>query len=340
MTGPLLSVSDLRVSFDTPDGVVHAVDGVSFTLEQGRTLGIVGESGSGKSVTSSTIMGLTKTANATVSGSIILGGQDVLRASDSEIRALRGREMAMVFQDPMSALNPYYTVGHQIGEAYRVHHPKATKKEMADIAATMMDKVGIPNPSARARDYPHQFSGGMRQRVVIAIALTNNPRLLIADEPTSALDVTVQAQILELMKSLQDEFGSAIILISHDLGVIAELADEVGVMYAGRMVERAKVEELFESPTHPYTWGLMGAVRSLGLSARGSLETIPGSPPSLINLPTGCAFRPRCGFSERVGQRCATERPDLRAVGQAGTLSACHLPDEVMIELGSKKASA
>jgi peptide/nickel transport system ATP-binding protein len=340
MTEPLLSVSDLRVSFDTPDGVVHAVDGVSFTLEQGKTLGIVGESGSGKSVTSSTIMGLTKTANATVSGSIVLGGHDILQASDAEIRSLRGREMAMVFQDPMSALNPYYTVGQQIGEAYRVHHPKASKKEMAEVATTMMDKVGIPNPSARARDYPHQFSGGMRQRVVIAIALTNNPRLLIADEPTSALDVTVQAQILELMKSLQEEFGSAIILISHDLGVIAELADEVGVMYAGRMVERATATDLFQSPTHPYTWGLMGAVQSLGLSARGQLQTIPGSPPSLINLPKGCAFRPRCAYSDRVGERCNSERPELREVVPAGTLSACHLPVDVMLEIGVKRESA
>lgn len=340
MTGPLLEVSELRVSFDTPDGIVHAVDGVSFSLDQGRTLGIVGESGSGKSVTSSTIMGLTKTANATVTGSIVLGGHDILGASDAEIRSLRGREMAMVFQDPMSALNPYYTVGAQIGEAYRVHHPKATKKEMADVAVSMMEKVGIPNPLARSRDYPHQFSGGMRQRVVIAIALTNNPRLLIADEPTSALDVTVQAQILELMKSLQEEFGSAIILISHDLGVIAELADEVAVMYAGRMVERSTALELFSAPTHPYTWGLMGAVQSLGLSARGKLETIAGSPPSLINLPPGCAFHPRCTFRDQVGAPCSASRPELRSVGAGGSLTACHLPESKLVELRTSRSSA
>lgn len=338
MTEPLLTVTDLAVSFATPDGVVRAVDGVSFSVEQGKTLGIVGESGSGKSVTSSTIMGLTRTATATVTGSVRLGGHEVLSASEEEIRAMRGRDVSMVFQDPMSALNPYYTVGQQIAEAYLVHHSGVSKKEGLDVAVAMMDKVGIPNPSARAKDYPHQFSGGMRQRVVIAIALVNSPRLLIADEPTSALDVTVQAQILELMKALQQETGSAIILISHDLGVIAELADEVGVMYAGRMVERASASDLFDQPAHPYTWGLMGAVQSLGLAARGHLQTISGSPPSLISVPPGCSFHPRCSQADRLGERCRTERPELHAIGSS--MSACHLPADVVVELSPKRVRA
>jgi len=337
---PLLVVDDLRVSFATPDGVVKAVDGVSFTLERGRTLGIVGESGSGKSVTASTIMGLTNSATASIEGSIRLGGNEIRGASDENVRRMRGRDMAMVFQDPMSALNPYYTVGRQIAEAYKVHHPTAKKAELREVALSMMQKVGIPNPIGRADEYPHQFSGGMRQRIVIAIALVNNPSLLIADEPTTALDVTVQAQILELMKSIQDEFGSAIILITHDLGVIAEVADDVAVMYAGRMVERASAVDLFETPAHPYTWGLMGAVRSLDGSGRGSLRTIPGSPPSLIAVPSGCPFHPRCQFAARVGERCSSERPSLHGVGGTSSLSACHLPSETVVELLRSGVSA
>jgi len=337
---PLLVVDDLRVSFATPDGVVKAVDGVSFTLERGRTLGIVGESGSGKSVTASTIMGLTNSATASIQGSIRLGGNEIRGASDEDVRRMRGRDMAMVFQDPMSALNPYYTVGRQIAEAYKVHHPTAKKAELREVALSMMQKVGIPNPIGRADEYPHQFSGGMRQRIVIAIALVNNPSLLIADEPTTALDVTVQAQILELMKSIQDEFGSAIILITHDLGVIAEVADDVAVMYAGRMVERASAVDLFETPAHPYTWGLMGAVRSLDGSGRGSLRTIPGSPPSLIAVPSGCPFHPRCQFADRVGERCSSERPSLHGVGGTSSLSACHLPSETVVELLRSGVSA
>ena len=330
---PLLVVDDLRVSFSTPDGVVKAVDGVSFTLEPGRTLGIVGESGSGKSVTASTIMGLTNSATASIEGSIRLGGKEIRGASDEDVRRMRGSDMAMVFQDPMSALNPYYTVGRQIGEAYKVHHPGAKKAELRDVAISMMEKVGIPNPVGRSDEFPHQFSGGMRQRIVIAIALVNNPRLLIADEPTTALDVTVQAQILELMKSIQEEFGSAIILITHDLGVIAEVADDVAVMYAGRMVERATAIDLFETPAHPYTWGLMGAVHSLDGSGRGSLRTIPGSPPSLIAVPSGCPFHPRCQFVDRVGSRCSEERPSLHEVPGTSSRSACHLPSETVVEL-------
>jgi peptide/nickel transport system ATP-binding protein len=244
MSELVLQVKDLNVSFSTVDGVVQAVNGISFDVRKGQTLGIVGESGSGKSVTASAIMGLINKKSADMSGSILLGGLDVLTAQERDIRALRGREAAMVFQDPMSALNPYYTVGKQIAEAYEVHHPKSTKKERQLIALDMLAKVGLPKPSECIDEYPHQFSGGMRQRIVIAIALVNNPRLLIADEPTTALDVTVQAQILELMMNLQQEFGSAIILITHDLGVVAEVADEVMVMYAGQTMESSKVQTL------------------------------------------------------------------------------------------------
>ena len=332
----VLEVKDLSVGFPTPDGLVQAVNGVSFSVSSGQTLGIVGESGSGKSVTASTIMGLTNQKSANVLGSIKVGGIDILRADEPTVRGLRGQEMAMVFQDPMSALNPYYTVGNQIGEAYAVHHPGCTKKERREIALGMLNKVGIPNPIQRIDEYPHQFSGGMRQRIVIAIALVNNPRLLIADEPTTALDVTVQAQILELMKSLQQEFGSAIILITHDLGVVAEAVDDVMVMYAGRSMEKASVTTLFDNPSHPYTRGLMGAVRSLDHSSRGSLHTIPGSPPSLISLPSGCSFRPRCDLAASLGDTCSLKVPSMRRVEPIGSLSACHLDDQQLVNLTKK----
>lgn len=331
---PVLVVENLCVSFDTPDGVVHAVNDVSFVLHRGETLGIVGESGSGKSVTASSLMRLNNLVTATTTGKVQVAGTDVMSATDDEVRLLRGSEIAMVFQDPMSALNPYYTVGAQIAEAYLVHHPDASKTEVHSKVVDMMTKVGIPNPEQRADDYPHQFSGGMRQRIVIAIALVNDPKILIADEPTTALDVTVQAQILDLMLSLQAENGMAILLITHDLGVIAEVARDVLVMYAGRVVERADVEDLFEIPTHPYSWGLLGAVGSLEESSRGQLKTIEGAPPSMLNLPSGCAFHPRCPFASENNGLCETSVPSLIQKGPEHSSSACHLDIARVLQIG------
>ena len=332
----VLSVRNLSVVFHTPDGDVVAVNDVSFDLRSGETLGIVGESGSGKSVTASSIMRLNNSSTASTTGSILISGVDVLTADESEVRRIRGSEVAMIFQDPLSALNPYYTVGKQIAEAYLVHHPEASKADARTVTLEMLKKVGIPNPEKRIDEFPHQFSGGMRQRIVIAIALINNPKVLFADEPTTALDVTVQAQILDLMKDLQTEFNMAIVLITHDLGVIAEAALDVLVMYGGRIVERSTVEALFSEPTHPYAWGLLGAVNSLESSGRGDLVTIAGSPPSLIALPPGCAFNPRCADAQDV---CRTEVPLLRAVGSQGSVSACHLTDAQILSLGRKAAS-
>ena len=331
---PVLVVENLNVSFDTPDGVVHAVNDVSFVLHRGETLGIVGESGSGKSVTASSLMRLNNSVTANTSGRVQVAGTDIMSASDEEVRQLRGNEIAMVFQDPMSALNPYYTVGAQIAEAYIVHHPDASKSEVHSKVVDMMTKVGIPNPEQRANDYPHQFSGGMRQRIVIAIALVNDPKILIADEPTTALDVTVQAQILDLMLSLQAENGMAILLITHDLGVIAEVARDVLVMYAGRVVEKADVEDLFEVPTHPYSWGLLGAVGSLEESNRGQLKTIEGAPPSLLHVPTGCAFHPRCSYAAENNGLCETKIPSLTQKGPEHSLSACHLETSRVLQIG------
>lgn len=334
VSDPVLIVENLSVSFDTPDGVVHAVNDVSFVLHRGETLGIVGESGSGKSVTASSLMRLNNSVTATTSGRVQVAGIDVMSASDDDVRLLRGSEIAMVFQDPMSSLNPYYTVGAQIAEAYLVHHPDASKSEVHSKVVDMMTKVGIPHPEKRADDYPHQFSGGMRQRIVIAIALVNDPKILIADEPTTALDVTVQAQILDLMLSLQVENGMAILLITHDLGVIAEVARDVLVMYAGRVVERADVEDLFEIPTHPYSWGLLGAVGSLEESGRGQLKTIEGAPPSLLNMPSGCAFHPRCAYASENNGLCETSVPTLLQKGPEHSLSACHLDVARVVEIG------
>jgi peptide/nickel transport system ATP-binding protein len=336
MNQPLLSVRDLRVSFDTPDGVVRAVNDVSFEIRSGETLGIVGESGSGKSVTASSVLRLNSSVTASTSGSILLDGRDILQFDEAEMRKIRGQDVAMVFQDPLSALNPFYTVGDQIAEAFLVHHPDASKDEVRSRVLSMLEKVGIPNPSKRIDEYPHEFSGGMRQRIVIAIALINSPRLLIADEPTTALDVTVQAQILDLMKDLQQETGMAIILITHDLGVVAEVADSALVMYGGRIVERSDVMSIFEVPTHPYSWGLLGAVGSLDSSSRGYLATIPGTPPSLISLPSGCAFRPRCANEEGAASECATLVPQLRSISGTSSFSACHLPDSTLVSLGRR----
>ena len=332
----VLSVKNLSVVFHTPDGDVAAVSDVSFELRSGETLGIVGESGSGKSVTASSIMRLNNSITASTTGSILVSGVDILKADETEVRRVRGSEVAMIFQDPLSALNPYYTVGKQIAEAYLVHHPEVSKSDVRVITLEMLKKVGIPNPEKRIDEYPHQFSGGMRQRIVIAIALINNPKVLIADEPTTALDVTVQAQILDLMKDLQAEFNMAIVLITHDLGVIAEAAKDVLVMYGGRVVERSTVEALFSEPTHPYAWGLLGAVNSLGNSGRGALATIAGSPPSLIALPNGCSFNPRCSYASEI---CRSEVPALRTVGTQGSVTACHLPDGEILSIGQEVAS-
>jgi peptide/nickel transport system ATP-binding protein len=319
----MLEVSDLKIHFPTDDGLVKAVDGISFTLDRGRTLGIVGESGSGKSVTSLGIMGLHHGTNANISGHIWLDGEDLVPASAARVRQLRGSKIAMIFQDPLSSLHPYYTVGYQIAEAYLIHN-KVGKKAAKAHAVDMLGRVGIPNPQTRVDDYPHQFSGGMRQRAMIAMSLSCNPELLIADEPTTALDVTVQAQILDLMSSLQDEFGSAVIIITHDLGVVAELADDILVMYAGRMAEYGSSEDIFDRPGHPYAWGLLSSMPRLDRVRTERLIPIPGTPPSLINVPSGCPFHPRCAYAAQTNGKSQNEVPLLRAVGP-GHEVACHL---------------
>jgi peptide/nickel transport system ATP-binding protein len=297
--GSLLEVKDLRVHFETEDGLVKAVDGVSFALERGRTLGIVGESGSGKSVANLTILGLTRAPNARISGQVMLEGRDLLQLDDDEIRSVRGAEVAMVFQDPLSSLHPYYTVGAQLVEAIQVHRGVPTASAQVR-AIELLDLVGIPSAWNRIRDYPHEFSGGMRQRMMIAMALANDPKVLIADEPTTALDVTTQAQILALIGRLQSELGMAVILITHDLGVVAENANEIAVMYAGRIVERASVEAIFSAPEHPYTWGLLRSIPRITAAVQeAELLPIPGMPPSLIQLPTGCSFHPRCPYARQ-----------------------------------------
>jgi peptide/nickel transport system ATP-binding protein len=318
-----LSVQDLRVSFATEDGLVRAVRGLSFDLEKGQTLGIVGESGSGKSVTNLTILGLHNPRTTTVEGKIYLDGQELVSASDRELAKLRGSKMSMVFQDALAALSPYYSVGRQIAEPF-MKHTGASKKEARDRAIEMLTKVGIPQPKTRVDDFPHQFSGGMRQRAMIAMALVNDPELLIADEPTTALDVTVQAQILDLLKDLQQEMGTSIIFITHDLGVIANIADDVLVMYAGRCVERGTMQEVLDSSQHPYGWGLLRSIPHMSADVSKPLLPIPGTPPSLLNPPSGCAFHPRCEFKDKVGgDRCSTELPALQMAN--GHLSACHL---------------
>jgi peptide/nickel transport system ATP-binding protein len=322
-----LEVRDLRVAFPTDDGLVRSVDGLSFSVERGKTMGIVGESGSGKSVTSQAILGLHKGTRAQVSGEIWLDGEELVQKSADEMRSLRGNKVAMIFQDPLSSMHPFYKVGEQIVEAYRIHND-VSKQAARKRAIEMLDRVGIPNPDRRVDDYPHQFSGGMRQRAMIAMALVNDPQLLIADEPTTALDVTVQAQILDLMRDLQKEYNSAIILITHDLGVIAEIADDVTVMYGGRCVEQAAVRDVFYQPEMPYTWGLLGSMPRLDRDRKGRLDPIPGNPPSLINLPKGCVFNPRCRFQHHVeGTACRDIRPDLLEA-TPGHSVRCHIPVE------------
>lgn len=308
-----MEVKNLAVHFPTEDGLVKAVDGISFAVEPGKTLGIVGESGSGKSVTSLAILGLQKGTRAQVSGEIWVDGQEIVSATEEEVRLLRGKSMAMIFQDALAALHPYFTVGNQIAEAYRVHN-NVTRKVARVRAIEMLDRVGIPEPDKRVDDYSHQFSGGMRQRAMIAMALSCNPALLIADEPTTALDVTVQAQILDLLRDLQKEFGSAIILITHDLGVVAETADEVLIMYAGKAIEYGSVRDILQRPEHPYAWGLLSSIPRLTGPADAELLAIPGTPPSLISVPSGCAFHPRCAYTARVGDACAQAVPILQTV--------------------------
>ncbi len=322
-----LEVEDLCVRFSTEDGIVQAVDGVSLSVEKGRTLAVVGESGSGKSVTSAAIMGLHSRKQAKITGSIRLDGEELVGAEDRRLRELRGKRMAMIFQDPLSSLHPFYRIGSQLVEAIRVHRD-VSKSDARARVVDMLKKVGIPNAERRIDEFPHQLSGGMRQRVMIAMALINDPELIIADEPTTALDVTVQAQILELLGSLQEEFGTAIILITHDLGVVAETADDVAVMYAGRVVERGTVRDIFYRPQMPYTWGLLSSLPRLTDDRTARLAPIPGQPPSLINLPPGCVFQPRCEYWQNVpDDRCKKERPTLDEVAD-GHAIRCFLTDE------------
>jgi peptide/nickel transport system ATP-binding protein/oligopeptide transport system ATP-binding protein len=321
MAERLLEVKDLGVDFTTEDGVVHAVDGVSFELERGKVLGIVGESGSGKSVTAMTIMGLTRDINASFRGEVNYQGRNLLEISDTEMQNFRGNEIGMIFQDPMTSLNPVYRIGEQIVEAIRAHDP-VDKPTAQRRAVELLRQVGIPNPESRVDDFPHQFSGGMRQRAMIAMALSCNPAILVADEPTTALDVTIQAQIVELISQLKDDFNSAVIMITHDLGVVADIADEIVVMYAGRVVERAPTRELFYDPQMPYTWGLLGSIPRLDRPKSERLHSIEGAPPSLIQLPQGCKFRPRC---PHAFDKC-TEEPGLEnRVETPGHLDRCWL---------------
>ena len=320
----LLEVNDLKTYFRTDDGVVRAVDGVSFKVDKGQTLGIVGESGSGKSVTCLTIMGLNPRRTAMTTGSALWKGEDLLTVGQRRLREIRGNEIAMIFQDPMTSLNPVHKIGHQLAEAMRLHED-VSKRQANARALDLLKAVGIPRPERRIDDYPHQFSGGMRQRVMIAMALINNPDLLIADEPTTALDVTTQAQILTLIERLQQEFGSAVIMITHDLGVVAEIADDVVVMYAAEIAEHGSVDKIFKKPHHPYTWGLMGSLPRLDQNVE-RLVQIQGQPPSLLRPPSGCRFHPRCPYVMPI---CKEKDPELAPAGEdTDHLQACHLDEE------------
>jgi oligopeptide/dipeptide ABC transporter ATP-binding protein len=329
MAERLLEVSGLQVRFATQDGVVRAVDGVDFELDRGQVLGIVGESGSGKSVTALTMLGLTRAPNTSFEGTVNYKGQNLLELSERRLRDVRGNEIAMIFQDPMTSLNPVYRVGDQIAEAILTHQDVG-KRAAKQRAVELVRQVGIPNPSQRVDDYPHQFSGGMRQRAMIAMALACNPDVLIADEPTTALDVTIQAQIIELIDNLKDDFNSAVILITHDLGVVADVADEILVMYAGRVVERGAKRAIFYDPQHPYSWGLLGSIPRLDRPKGTKLASIRGAPPSLINLPQGCKFRPRC---PHAFEKCTEEPALLNRVEEAGHLDRCWLSPQEKREL-------
>jgi oligopeptide/dipeptide ABC transporter ATP-binding protein len=332
MAEPLLEVKDLKVQFRTEDGVVNAVDGVSFSLTQGEVLGIVGESGSGKSVTMMSVLRLINDPNMRAEGEVLYKGRDVMKLNKHQMQEIRGAEISMIFQDPMTSMNPVYKVGDQIAETILVHQ-EIDKKAAHRRAIDLLGQVGIPQPDRRVDDYPHQFSGGMRQRAMIAMALANNPDVLIADEPTTALDVTIQAQILELLDRLKDDFNSAVILITHDLGVVADIADRIAVMYAGRIVEFGEKREVFYDPQMPYTWGLLGSIPRLDRPKQERLHSIEGMPPSLINPPQGCKFRPRC---PHAFEKCL-EEPDLIArAGVSDHLDRCWLSPETKRSIRDK----
>jgi peptide/nickel transport system ATP-binding protein len=329
MTGePLLEVRDLKVSFRTEDGLVQAVDGVSLSLSQGETLGIVGESGSGKSVTMMSVMRLISDPNARFEGEVLYKGRDLMTLKAEQIREIRGTGIAMIFQDPMTSLNPVYRVGWQITEQIRAHE-NVSKQAARARAIGLLAAVGIPQAAERVDNYPHEFSGGMRQRVMIAMAVSCNPDILIADEPTTALDVTIQAQILSLLRKLKDEFGTAVVLITHDMGVVADMADRIAVMYAGRIVEQGSRREVFYDAQHPYTWGLLGSIARLDRPKPRRLATIPGQPPSLLRLPEGCAFGDRCAHRFEL----CDERPPLLNRVDGNHLDACHLEPKQKKEL-------
>jgi oligopeptide/dipeptide ABC transporter ATP-binding protein len=324
MAEPLLKIEDLAVHFHTDDGVVKAVDGISFEVAPGEILGIVGESGSGKSVANLTILGLTRAPNAEITGRILFDGMDLAAMDADELRRVRGNQISMIFQDPLSSLHPFYKVGKQLVEAIQVHQDLDDRAAM-DRATELLGLVGIPDPARRVKEYPHEFSGGMRQRAMIAMALTNDPKLLIADEPTTALDVTTQAQILKLIEGLQRDLGMAVIMITHDLGVVAEMVDDLMVMYAGRVVESGTLEQIFYDPQHPYTWGLLGSLTRIDRPRTARLAQIAGQPPSLIAPPQGCHFRPRCPHEF---EKCPETPPLQQRVTDAGHLDRCWLPPE------------
>jgi oligopeptide/dipeptide ABC transporter ATP-binding protein len=325
---PVLTVEDLRVQFKSHDGIVKAVDGLSYELYENEVLGVVGESGSGKSVSSMAILGLLP-VTADIRGRILFRGRDLLQMTEDEARKLRGQDIAMVFQDALAALNPVYTVGAQIAEAIKIHHDDVDKKELRKRTIELLDMVGIPNPSSRVDNYPHEFSGGMRQRAMIAMAISNDPTVLIADEPTTALDVTIQAQVLEVLERVQDRTRTAIVLITHDLGVVAGMVDRVLVMYAGKPVETGTVDEIFYQSRHPYTLGLLASLPRLDQDTRDErLHRIKGQPPSLIFVPPGCSFHPRCEYAQ-LPEPCATLVPELQPTAEPGHLSACHRKHEL-----------
>lgn len=322
---PFVVVEDLTVRFPTADGIINAVTGLSYSVDMGKTLGIVGESGSGKSVSNMAVLGLHDPVRTQIEGSIRVGGSEIVGLDRRRLQRIRGNDVAMIFQDALAALHPFHRVGRQIAESYRAHHPSVSKRDARKRAIEMLDRVGIPQPDQRVDDYPHQFSGGMRQRAMIAMALVNDPKVLIADEPTTALDVTVQAQILDLLQDLQRDFGSAIIMITHDLGVIAEMADDVLVMYAGRAVEYGTCKTILSQPRMPYTWGLLGSVPDLDSDPGAELDPIPGLPPSMLAPPSGCPFHPRCTYTDKVeDDLCARQLPVL-ATHEAGHQVRCHL---------------
>ncbi|MGH2751786.1 MAG: ABC transporter ATP-binding protein [Actinomycetota bacterium] len=328
MPDPVLSIRDLVVDFSTEDGVVHAVDGVSYDIYPGETLGVVGESGSGKSVTVMSILGLIpQPPGRIVGGEAFFQGVDLLKVSQRELREIRGKDVAMIFQDPMTSLNPVFTVGEQITEAMEVHDPRLKEEKAREKAIELLELVGVPNAQRRVDQYPHEYSGGMRQRAMIAMSIANEPSLLIADEPTTALDVTIQAQILEVMRKAQVETHAATIMITHDLGIIAEMADRVAVMYAGHIVEVGDVDTIFHRPRHPYTLGLMNSLPRLEVDERW-LKPIPGQPPSMINVPPGCPFHPRCELSQGR-EVCRTDFPALDPIDSSRHLAACHFRHEL-----------